>query len=51
MSVSEALALAQKVMPERTWFTHLCHELGHAETERELPENVRVAFDGMRIAV
>ena len=51
MSVSDALALAGKVAPERTWFTHLCHELGHAETERTLPENVRVAFDGMRIAL
>ena len=51
MSVSDALALAEKVAPERTWFTHLFHELGHAETERTLPENVRVAFDGMRIAV
>jgi phosphoribosyl 1,2-cyclic phosphate phosphodiesterase len=49
MSVSEALALAQKVAPERTWFTHLSHELGHAELERTLPENVGIAYDGMRI--
>ena len=49
MSVSEALELSQKVAPARTWFTHLSHELGHAELERELPGNVRVAYDGMKI--
>ena len=49
MSVSEALALSQKVAPERTWFTHLCHELGHAELEATLPRNAGIAYDGMRI--
>ncbi len=49
MSVSEALELSQKVAPARTWFTHLCHELGHAELEGTLPANVGVAFDGMKI--
>jgi phosphoribosyl 1,2-cyclic phosphate phosphodiesterase len=49
MSVSEALELAQKVAPERTWLTHLCHELMHAELEPALPETARVAYDGLRI--
>lgn len=49
MSVREALALAEKVRPERTWFTHICHELGHAATEAALPGNVRVAFDGLKL--
>ena len=49
MSVEEALAISAKVGAERTWFTHLCHDLGHAKTEASLPEGVRVAFDGLRI--
>ena len=49
MSVHEALALAEKVQPGQTWFTHLSHELGHAELEGALPLGVRVAYDGMRI--
>ena len=49
MSVSEALALAEKVRPGQTWFTHLCHDLMHAETEAALPVGVRVAYDGMKI--
>ena len=43
------LGLAAKVRPAQTWFTHLCHDLRHAEIEAELPAGVRVAFDGLRI--
>ncbi len=49
MSVSEALDLAEKVRPQQTWFTHLSHELMHAEIEATLPPSVGLAFDGMRI--
>ena len=49
MSVAEALAVAEKVRPGHTWFTHLCHDLLHAELEGELPPGVRVAYDGLRI--
>ena len=51
MSVSEALEVAKKVRPGQTWFTHLCHELGHEETEAALPAGVRIAFDGMKIEI
>lgn len=49
MSVSEALAVATRVQAKQTWFTHLCHDLGHAETEAALPRGVAVAFDGLRL--
>jgi phosphoribosyl 1,2-cyclic phosphate phosphodiesterase len=51
MCVAEALAVAAQVQPAQTWFTHLSHDLGHAETEAMLPPGVRVAFDGMKIVV
>jgi phosphoribosyl 1,2-cyclic phosphate phosphodiesterase len=51
MSVPEALAVADKVAPGRTWLTHLSHELGHAATEAALPAGARVAFDGMKIEI
>jgi phosphoribosyl 1,2-cyclic phosphate phosphodiesterase len=51
MSVAEALEAAAAIRPRRTLFTHLCHELGHAAFEAELPENVRVAYDGMKLAL
>jgi phosphoribosyl 1,2-cyclic phosphate phosphodiesterase len=49
LSVSEALAVAARVMPGATWFTHICHELGHASTEAELPAGTRIAYDGLKL--
>jgi phosphoribosyl 1,2-cyclic phosphate phosphodiesterase len=49
MNVEEALALAAEVRPGQTWFTHLCHDMGHAAVEAGLPARVRVAFDGVKI--
>jgi len=51
MNIEEALALAGRVRPGQTWLTHLCHELGHAETEAELPPGVRIAYGGLRLGV
>lgn len=49
MNVEEALALAARIGPEATWLTHLCHEMGHEETEAGLPSGVRIAYDGLRL--
>ena len=51
MSVDEALALHAHVAPGQTWFTHICHEIGHAEVEPTLPDGVRIAYDGLKIDV
>ncbi len=51
MSVSDALEVAKKVGAGQTWFTHLCHELGHTETEEDLPPSVRIAYDGLKIEI
>ena len=49
MSIDEALAVVEKVQPVQTWFTHLCHDLRHAELEPTLPPTVRIAYDGLKI--
>lgn len=49
MSLDEALETAAAVRPAGTWFTHLCHDLGHAETEAVLPTGVHVAYDGLKL--
>lgn len=51
MNVDEALEVAGDVKARETWFTHLCHDLAHAELEPELPPGVRVAYDGLRITL
>lgn len=51
MTVAEALALGRELGVGETWFTHICHELPHAETEAMLPPGVRMAYDGLKIRV
>jgi len=39
----------EAVRPKRTFFTHICHDLPHEETNAALPEGVKLAFDGMKL--
>ncbi len=49
LSVREALEVAALVQPGATWFTHICHDLGHAEAEAKLPAGTRIAYDGLKL--
>lgn len=46
----ESVAIARAVGARKTWFTHLCHDAGHAETEAGLPPDIRVAYDGLKLS-
>jgi phosphoribosyl 1,2-cyclic phosphate phosphodiesterase len=50
-NVEQSLALVGELRPKRAWFTHICHDLGHAETNAQLPKNVRLAYDGLQFGV
>jgi len=50
-SVSEALAVSRRLGAERTYFTHICHDLGHAETNARLPAGVELAYDGLVLEI
>jgi len=49
MSLAEALATVERVKPRRAYFGHIAHEISHAALEPRLPENVRLAYDGLTI--
>ena len=49
MNMVEGLALAKLLRAQRTYFTHLSHDFGHAATQKELPENTFLAYDGLRL--
>ncbi len=51
LTVEEAIATVSRIQPKQTYFIHMCHDLGHAETEAQLPEHIRLAYDGLRITV
>jgi phosphoribosyl 1,2-cyclic phosphate phosphodiesterase len=48
-NIDQALMWLDRLQPRRAWFTHMAHDLLHAETESELPPDVRLAYDGLRI--
>jgi phosphoribosyl 1,2-cyclic phosphate phosphodiesterase len=50
-TIEQATVVARKIGARRTIFTHIAHELGHAETCAGLPESMALAYDGLEIAV
>jgi phosphoribosyl 1,2-cyclic phosphate phosphodiesterase len=51
-SLEEALEIAKKVQPEKTYLTHMSHEFGkYEEVQATLPENVFIAYDGLKIEI
>lgn len=48
----EALELIRSVAPRQAYLTHISHEMGlHAEVEKELPEGVQLAYDGLAVEI
>ena len=50
-TIQRSLRWVEQLRPARAYFTHICHELSHAETNRTLPPHVQLAYDGLVIAV
>ena len=48
-NVEEAIAAARAVGAERTFLTHLTHEVGHQALLDDLPDGVEPAFDGLTV--
>ena len=46
-TVAGALDVVSRVKPRQAYFTHICHDLPHAETNRSLPAGVELAYDGL----
>jgi len=46
-NVEQSLSLVNELKPRYAWFTHICHDLPHEETNAKLPENVRLSYDGL----
>jgi phosphoribosyl 1,2-cyclic phosphate phosphodiesterase len=51
-TLSQALDVARKSGARQTYLTHISHQMGlHATVEKELPENVRLAYDCLTIEI
>lgn len=46
-----ALAAATRIGAETTYFIHFCHDISHAKKEAELPSNIKLSYDGLKVAL
>ena len=52
LNLQEAFEFINEIQPKKTYFTHISHKLGfHSEVSKNLPENVFLAYDGLKISV
>ena len=50
LNLSEALSIISKLNPQQAYLTHISHKMGkHTEVNKILPENVKLAYDGLTI--
>jgi phosphoribosyl 1,2-cyclic phosphate phosphodiesterase len=49
MTVAEALATIDILKPQKSYLTHLSHELAWEKTNRALPSQVSLAYDGLSL--
>lgn len=50
-TVERSVRTVEQLAPRRAFFTHICHDLAHAQTESRLPAHIRLAYDGLEIHV
>lgn len=51
-TLKEALALIEELQPEQAYLIHISHRMGlHHQVSRELPANVALAHDGLRLTI
>lgn len=52
LNIDEALAIVAELKPKRAYFSHISELLGfHADVEKELPDNVFLAYDELVVEV
>ena len=50
-SVDQAVAMAGQIGARQTYFTHIAHDLGHADTCAALPPGMALAYDGLVVEI
>jgi phosphoribosyl 1,2-cyclic phosphate phosphodiesterase len=51
-NLDEAIKMADRIKPKKTYFTHISHKLGtHARVSEELPEHIELGYDGLKISL
>ena len=49
-TLDESVDVLQRIGANRSFITHIGHDLDHDETQRSLPEGVNVPYDGLVVS-
>ena len=50
LNLDQAVEMIQELAPRKAYLTHISHLMGkHHEVESALPENIKIAYDGLQI--
>jgi phosphoribosyl 1,2-cyclic phosphate phosphodiesterase len=47
--IGRSLDFVEKIRPKQAFFTHMSHDVLHAEVDRGLPSPVHLGYDGLRV--
>jgi phosphoribosyl 1,2-cyclic phosphate phosphodiesterase len=47
--LAKSIEIVEKLAPKRAFFTHISHDLDHNPTNAELPANMKLAHDGLKL--
>lgn len=50
-SLDQGLEMVDYLNPKRAYFTHIGHNLEHETINSRLPDNIRLAYDGLKILI
>lgn len=48
-TIDQAIAFAEKARAPLCYFTHIAHEVDYAETQKQLPSSIFLAYDGLSL--
>ncbi len=51
LTIDQALTEIAKIKPGRSYFTHIAHDILHADLSTRLPANVFLSYDGLKVVV
>lgn len=51
LTVQQALKEIEIIQPKRSYFTHIAHDIRHADLTPRLPANVFLSYDGLKVTV
>ena len=51
LTVDQALGEIEQIKPKQAFFTHIAHDIKHANLEAQLPECVALPYDGLTVTI